>query len=339
MKSSDEIQTFNSILASIKQGQIQPMYLLVSEEEYFKQELITCLEAHAIDISLKAFNLDLFYGTEATENQVLNACVSLPMMSERRLVIVHDIDKLVISDPDAFIRYFNTPEQSTTVLFLAEKLDTRKKLFSTLQKQSVSLKINPIKNDAFVLNWIKQQIESYNFTIDRDAIHLLHEHIGDNLFEITNQIKKICVFKGKDTHITVSDIEEMTGISKEYSVFQMINYLLERNAQKTLRVLKIILEQEQEPIALIAAIYSRILKQWQYNQLISEHNDEKVIAQKLKTKPFFLKDYRRVARTFNSVQLQDAIETLFRADYTLKSSGRNPKHTIEFAVHAILNPA
>lgn len=336
MRIPNEIKLFEDITSSIKQGNISNMYFIVGEEEYFKHELVKLLEKYAIDISMKDFNLDLLYGTEVTDTQVLNACLALPMMSDKRLVIIHDFDKLQISDPDTFIKYFNNPERSTTVLFLATKADSRKKLFQILMKQAVTLKATPLKDESFILGWIKSKVASSGCTINDDALILFFEHIGENLFEIANQIEKIVTYKGNDKTITSDDIETMTGVSKEYSVFQMINYLLDRNIPKTLDVLKIILEQGQEPIALIAAIYSRLLKQWQFVQLKRENLDDKSIASALKTSPYFLRDYVKVSSKYSFVQIRNSIQTVFRADKKLKTSSMQPKHIIEFAVHEIL---
>ena len=336
MRLPNEIKLFNDICSNIKQGEISNLYFVVGEEEYFKYHLTKLLENHAIDLSMKDFNLDILYSTEVTDNQVLNACLALPMMSDKRLVIVHDIDKLSISDPEPFIKYFSNPEQSTTAIFLANKVDQRKKIFQTLQKCAITIKSNPLKDESYILGWIKNSLEQKGYSLNDDALILFFEHLGENLFEIENQIEKLTIYKNTDKIINTQDIEDMTGVSKEYSVFQMINHLLERNVKKTIEVTKIILEQGQEPIAILAALYSRLIKQWQFTQLKRENLDDKSIASALKTSPYFLKDYHRVLKNYSSNQLKKSLQTIYRSDKKTKTSSADPKRILEFAVHEIL---
>ena len=90
------------VRAQIKAGQTGPLYLLTGDDLQSRHDL--ALEfAAVVDEGLQAFNVESFYGNEAgsasARDQMMGAIVStsrtLPMMAPRRIVIVHEAEKLL----------------------------------------------------------------------------------------------------------------------------------------------------------------------------------------------------------------------------------------------------
>ena len=79
--------TPSAVQAQIKSGTLDPIYVVLGEDEYEKAELATDFE-QAIEEDLRPFNIERFRGGDASLGVILDAARTLPMMAPRRLVVV-----------------------------------------------------------------------------------------------------------------------------------------------------------------------------------------------------------------------------------------------------------
>ena len=99
------IRTFDTYLANrIKDN----FFIIYGQEAFFFDILIKKIEDVVLpDKKDRELNQQIFYGTENTISDVLSACLSFPMFSERKLVVVKEFDKLPITDTEAFLKYIS----------------------------------------------------------------------------------------------------------------------------------------------------------------------------------------------------------------------------------------
>jgi len=138
----------------IESGSVGPLYLLQGEDEIEKLALGHEFEA-LVDEGLRAFNVERLHAGDVTSGDRLVTVVSsliaaahtLPMMSPRRVVIVHQAEGLLIpkreSDAatralDALEMLFKEAESQTTIVLLAAPLDKRSRMYKLLVKQAAA---------------------------------------------------------------------------------------------------------------------------------------------------------------------------------------------------------
>src|SRR5688572_10449523 len=140
----------------IKTGNAGPLYLLEGDDLQSRHDL--ALEfANLVEEGLQAFNVESFYANEATNvagrdqliGALLSAARTLPMMAPRRVVIVHEAERLLAPKrgkddedaPDAepgrkakrgatpaeeLEAYVEKPEPMTALVFVAGSLDANR---------------------------------------------------------------------------------------------------------------------------------------------------------------------------------------------------------------------
>src|SRR5919106_4760475 len=90
------------IRKQIKSGETGPLYVLEGDDLQSRHDL--ALEfAGLIDEGLQAFNVQSFYANEATNapardqliGQIISNARTLPMMAPRRVIVVHEADRLL----------------------------------------------------------------------------------------------------------------------------------------------------------------------------------------------------------------------------------------------------
>ncbi|MCK4754147.1 MAG: hypothetical protein KAS58_02875, partial [Calditrichia bacterium] len=63
------------------------LFVIYGEERFFHDSLLTKIEdRHFENKADKDLNYHVFYGTEASVSDILSACLSFPMLTDRKLV-------------------------------------------------------------------------------------------------------------------------------------------------------------------------------------------------------------------------------------------------------------
>ena len=86
--------TYEEIVRSVRAGQFAPVYYLMGEEDYYIDKVSEFIVDAALKEEEKDFNLTVCYGTDVTVDEVINAAKRFPMMSERQVVLVREVQNL-----------------------------------------------------------------------------------------------------------------------------------------------------------------------------------------------------------------------------------------------------
>ena len=76
--------------AHLKEGVFLRAYLIFGDEDYLKQHYAMLLCEKAVDEAFRALNFDQYEGKNADLRDVFDRANTMPMMSERRCVLVDD---------------------------------------------------------------------------------------------------------------------------------------------------------------------------------------------------------------------------------------------------------
>ena len=79
---------YRELSESIKKGEKHSVYLLHGGEEYVKDRLYEQLYAHLAPQMMPEFNVNILHNP--TDEQIIAACMTPPMMAESKLVAVRD---------------------------------------------------------------------------------------------------------------------------------------------------------------------------------------------------------------------------------------------------------
>ncbi len=139
------------------------LIVIYGEERFFYDQILDAIEKAAFTNKAdKELNFHLFYGTEITLSELLNTCLSYPMLSDRKLVIVKEFDKLQITDQESFLKYLANPQTTTTLVLVAERLN-RAKVYTEILRKAIVCKMQKIERDRY-FSVDSGQVERIKFT-------------------------------------------------------------------------------------------------------------------------------------------------------------------------------
>lgn len=316
--------TYEQLLTDLGHGKVGPLYLLHGEEPYFIDKITEFFEDKLLSEAEKAFNLVVLYGKETEYGQVVDECRQLSMFAERRVVILKEAQDMK-SLPKLEV-YAEKPVQSTilVVCHKYKKIDRRTKLAKLAEENGIVFESKTLFDNQ-VAPWIKGRINALGFKTENGVAELLAENLGSDLSRISNEIEKLSLNAKKDKLISIKDIREYIGVSKDFDVFELCKALVQKDFRKSSQILNYFAENAtaNPPPAIIATIYGFMNKV----MIVKYHGRSGADLAKLaEISPFFLDQYKQAANHFTIPHLTSIFAAIKKADMHSKGVGaRKPE--------------
>jgi DNA polymerase III subunit delta len=310
----------NQIFNELKKAIYKPVYWLDGEEEFFIDQVINYAEHKILTDNEASFNLTILYGKDTSWVDVVNVCRKYPMFSERQVVLLKEAQYM--RDLEKLEGYIDKPLISTS-LFIAykgKKVDGRTKLAKLLKVIAVFFTSKKLYDNELP-DWISELIKSKGFTITNKALHLLIDHIGNDLSRLNNEIDKLTINLSNRNNITEDEIEKFVGVSKEFNVFEFQHAIANKDLYKAVRIIQYF--EANPKAAPIQVIFPSLYNYFSKVQMIYSvpSRDEKSVAAAIGVNNFFVRDYIQTATRFSSEEIEKLILLLHQ--YNLKGVGIN----------------
>jgi DNA polymerase III subunit delta len=334
-KSSKEKLDVDGIISGIKAGSFAPVYFFYGEEDFFIDGIIDAVLKHAVDEATRQFNCDIVHGSDSDGRKIGSIASAYPMMSDRRVVVVKDFDRL--ADKEVLEPYFEKPSPTTVMVLTAASPDMRKKPFPALRKHSVGGECARLYDNQ-VPGWIESHVKKRKKAITPQAAALLQSYVGSSLRELANEIEKLLIAVGTKESIEAPDVERIVGVSREFTVFELANAVGDRNVKRAVEIAERIIDMGGSSIPMIAALTQHFIKLWKLSDARRLGKSDYELAQAAGIVPFFMQQYLRQLQRYTVREIEDAFCVLARADEQAKSSQNNEKLILAVAVTEIITP-
>lgn len=299
------------ILSDLKTGKFAPVYLLMGEEPYYIDLISDYIEEHALDAASRDFDQIVVYGKDTTLREVIQTARRFPMFGERQVVIVKEAQHLGSFDDLNY--YLQQPQKSTILVFCYKYgcLDKRLKLLKEIEKTGVLMESAKIR-DYQVVGWITDYVRQHKLDIDSKAVALLAEYLGTDLSKIINELNKLIIGCGGKT-ITADLVESNVGISKDYNVFELQKAMVKRDVLKANRIIRYFAANpKNNPLVMVLAQLFKFFSNLMIYHYLGD-KQENSVAVALKISPFFVRDYKEAAQSFNARRTMNAISYIREA--------------------------
>jgi len=312
----------NKAIANIKAGKPSPIYLLHGEEPYYIDVVSDYIEHHVLNEAQRGFDQTILYGKDTDFSTVINIAKRYPMMSDYQVVIVKEAQNLDWKNDELFQRYAEQPTP-TTILVLAHKFskfDKRRKLYKLIQKVGTAIE-SPKVYDNKLAGWVTSYLGEKGHKIHPQAAAMIGEHLGANLSKVANELEKLILNVPKEQQISVKDVADNIGISKDFNSFELTAALATRNVAKSLQIADYFgaNPKSNPPPLVFAALNNYFSKLLKYHYLPDKSPVKAAAA--LGVHAYFMRDYETGARTFSKWKTVQVISHL--REYDLKSKGVN----------------
>ena len=310
------------IFKNIKTKEFLPIYFFHGEEAYYIDAAVKALENDVLTEDEKAFNQTVVYGKDTNYNEILSLAKQYPMMGDKQLIIVKEAQDLKFNDEETKIleKYVENPVESTILVFAHKhkKVDSRKKVFKTLDKAKMLFHSEPVK-DYNLAKWIDDEAKNLQIKLAPGISQLLADYLGNDLSRIANELNKMKLVLKDGEVLDGKLVETHIGISKEFNVFELQKALGKKDANTAFKIAYYMGKNPKtNPIVMtIGNLYNFFSNVVLYHTV--SHQSPPTIASELGINPYFVKDYAEAARLYPLKFATRIISVLREID--LKSKG------------------
>ncbi|ETP68833.1 MULTISPECIES: DNA polymerase III subunit delta [Planococcus] len=326
-----------SIWKAIRNGQIDPVYVITGTESYFIEKTLDLLKTKLTDGEPEFINFDL---DEVPVDYVIEEADTIPFFSDRKLIIAKNASFLKAAERGkekidhnlkALEAWLENPPSSSVTVFVApyEKLDERKKITKLIKQHAVMVEAKALQaNDLEV--WVQHEAKQFGKHIEKSSAQRLIEMAGTNLTLLSSEIEKMSLYLGAEEEITDELIVQMTARTLEQDAFKMLQAYLDGNISEALSVYYDLIRQKEEPVALTALLASQIRFMVHVYYLQKKGYHAQQISKQLKAHPYRVKLLVEKRQQIPEQRLLEVLNDLAEIDLQLKTQSGNRERILEF---------
>jgi DNA polymerase-3 subunit delta len=329
---------------SLKKGQIEPVYFLHGEETYLRDGAARQIaEAALTGTLLREFNDSSFDLVTDDIRDAIAAAEQLPLMSDRRVVIVKNLNKLEgrkkfddDEDEDVSLAarilmdYLQRPVATSVVIFTSDDLDKRRK-YAKLLLASAAYEFRPLQQKELPA-WIRDYLRSLDTEIDSAALSILTEALASDLVTVKNEVNKLAAAALPSRRITTELVEQLSRRSREHMNWDLTDSIVSRNRRQALRVLRHLLDDGIEPVLLTAVIAGTFRRMGLAKEMHVRGASSTEIFSKVRVPSFKQRDYLAMLNRIDAHQMSQFIQRIADTDLAIKTSKATPRMQMEMLV-------
>lgn len=327
------IVTTDALRKSLRHREIAPVYVLFGPETYQRDIAVKFISDRCFEEGeLRDFNeSDFSLNTEGNLASALAAAEQLPMMARRRVIRINDVrvsssgmkDTLREDDEAALTAYLTNPAESSVVIFVTDELDKRRKLTKLLTDHALAVDFAELK-DAELSKWARDRVSEAGSEIDDRALRSLVSLTGPDARRLTVEIEKLSTAALPEKFISAELVESLVANAREIPNFDLTDHLFAGRKSEALKVLKKILDDGSEPLALLGLISYNLRRLLMAKEAMERGADRGEVTRIAKVRYSDQESFLATARRADANKLARAIRLLSEKDVAIKTSLGGP---------------
>ena len=293
------------------------------------QKIKTIADKFKTNVGGDGHNVEYLDGDTLKIEDFYNSVRSGGFLVEKKLIIIRDIfsNKKLKDIQDEIIKFLKTQkdtvEENYIIFYQSGKADARGKLYKALKKFKFTEEFNILPTPKLI-SWIKKKVENNKKEITTQAINLLLTYIGNNLWQLNQEINKLSNYCEKE--IKEDDIKKLVHAKTDDNIFNLVDAIGNKNKKLSLSLIE---EQLDSGIA-IQYIITMIIRQFRLIIKVKSFTEGKItqdwaIAQALGMHSFVAKKLLQQSNSFKLEELKKIYQQLLLVDEKIKFSTNQEK--------------
>ena len=307
---------------------LDPVYVLHSEHPILVERAVAAIRDAVVPPMARGFNYDVVEG-KPSGAKIVALAQTLPMMAERRLVLVRDLGLMPADDAEPLLAYFAKPNPSTVIVALTQKLDKRLKTFATASKKGW---LHVLDAPRQLQPWVREEAKAKGVAIESAAVARLIDTVGSDLSRLALAVEQLGLYAG-DRPVTSDDVDELVADTRERSVFELTDAIGAADRVRALAAVAKLCDQRESAVGVVVMLARHIRQLSLVHVMQREGVPRGSLAGRIGVPPFVVDKLLAQARLYAPRALASATEELAIADRALKGD-----ITLDSRAHAFTGP-
>lgn len=289
--------------------------LLHGNDEFAIEARVEALRAR-LDKSSAAMNFSRLNGHSLDFEQLTAALLAAPFLAPRRLLV---LDSPTTLPKDRLLALLeNIPPTTEVALVETELLKAGHWLLKWAQRGNVAVEVYQLPRRWEMPRWIEQETKRQGGTIEPNAALRLAEMTGEDTRQAAQEITKLLTYVDGQRPIQVADVERLSVVSAQSSVFDFTDALAGGDGPKAQKTLHRLLEEEDPSV-----LWGMIIRQFRLllltREILDEGGNPSQVQNELLLPEFVAQKLIAQARRFSRNNLEFLYRILLEVDESSKT--------------------
>lgn len=326
-KGKPDTAPYQKLKKDISAGTIGSLYLFHGEECYLRDFYLGQMKKKLLPAGMEEFNLHTLNGKDFTVKGLQQLVDCLPMMSERTLIIVSDLD-VFKGDKDGLVALLSDLPDYVCLVFVYDlipyKSDARTKLGIFLKEREVVVPFLR-QSQGDLVDWISRRFRAQEKDIGSEDAKYLIFLCGDLMNTLISEIGKIGAY-AKGRRVTRGDIDAVATPQLDAVVFQMTDAIAMGQFDKAATVLGDLFHMQEVPIKIHAVLGKQIRQIYTARLALEQGKDARYLMSLYGMRNQYPADkLMQSARRFSLPWCRRAVRRCGEIDLAMKSTGIDGK--------------
>ena len=313
------------------------LYILYGQDDFSIKQELNAIIKNLGNAEMLGINTSVLDGLLIDIQQLQNVCNTIPFLHTVRLVIVNGLlgrfesksaslknsDQLKDKTSSDFKEWLVLKDyiikfpETTVLIFVDGRLTVR----NPLLKQIISIAVVknfPMLKGYDLISWIKQRAKQEGSTITANAINVLIDLLGSDLWRLSTEIDKLVAYVSGKT-INDIDVKTITSYSRETNIFSLVDAILEGRQSMAYQSLHKLFQDGASPAYILTMITRQLRFLIRSKELI-----HRVSSLQIKTKLGIKSDYElnkimKQVESYSMEQLKAAYKSVLDVDIIIKT--------------------
>lgn len=350
-RSKDENQKKHDSLIienQLKEGSLRSPVHLYGVEEYLIHWAISRIIETYVSSATKELDHAVIDGEQTCLSEIINQCETLPLMSEKRVVVIesfHPLEKgeknSVFDDENRLAEYLHNLPDSCFLVFTGKEADKRLKLYKAIVSAGGAgydfTRVNYRILSKFIrkrLRWAEKTINENTLRRWIDYSGYYNSESGYSLYSLENDIKKVVAYSDSK-EIIFPHIEAVASFDSLAYIFTMLDAITERRKDLALKVLHNLLMSGENEFKILKTLCGQLELTLAVKEMQEEGLPYEEMTKVLHVHPFRLQKAMAQSRRFTVYQLRRTQILAYEIEQNIKSGLLEKKLAFEIFITAV----
>jgi len=322
-------------------------YILYGQDDFSLNQAVEKIKADLGDWEMVATNTTSLEGQHLTLGELRNKCDAAPFLSSHRLVIVDGLlgrFEVKQSRPrsgrgksgnglgewEGLASYIGQMPETTVLMLVDGEMKGQNPLLKKLSSLA-EVRTFPLLRGRDLKTWIQKRVREEGGDITPQAVNLLAELIGGDLWAMNGEIQKLLLYS-QERPISEDDVRQLVSHVQEANIFALVDAVAEGRTELAQRILHRLYDDGVAPTYILVMITRQF-------RLIAQAKDlERGLSRLQIQDRLGLKSSYSLDKTLSQAKLYDfegvkrAYDKLLETDLAIKTGKYSEKLALELLV-------